>query len=272
MSEGRAAVVQLGQLLLWNRSACFALRLLCIAGLLFSGVSAFAQVQPPEALTPEAMVALDRMEWRTLWFGTKMPPPPEPIPRIRAAIEGRTTLRLHPQQQWVRYEPMQLVEYPFLHLEMCQTPLDLSQQERFAWRDFFAAGGTLFLDACPKGPDRSKAWRAWGRALYPGTSWSPLHRGHTLSFSFYLLGKRMLLGSGGTPIFLLELDERPALLLNTAPKLGWFRFKHSPLHVDSNPPVDEVRLRLYVNLMMALLAGDYKSDQLHLPTILRRRR
>ena len=55
-------------------------------------------------------------------------------------------------------------------------------------------------------------------------------------------------------------------------KWGWFRFKHSPLHVDSNPPVDEVRLRLYVNLMMALLAGDYKSDQLHLPTILRRRR
>jgi hypothetical protein len=42
--------------------------------------------------------------------------------------------------------------------------------------------------------------------------------------------------------------------------------------VDSNPPVDEVRLRLYVNLMMALLAGDYKSDHLHLPTILRRRR
>ena len=272
MSEGRAAVVQLGQLLLWNRSACSALRLLCIAGLLFSGVSAFAQVQPPEALTPEAMVALDRMEWRTLWFGTKMPPPPEPIPRIRAAIEGRTTLRLHPQQQWVRYEPMQLVEYPFLHLEMCQTPLDLSQQERFAWRDFFAAGGTLFLDACPEGLDRSKAWQAWGRALYPGTSWSPLHRGHTLSFSFYLLGKRMLLGSEGTPIFLLELDERPALILNTASKWGWFRFKHSPLHVDGNPPVDEVRLRLYVNLMMVLLAGDYKSDQLHLPTILLRRR
>ena len=242
-----------------------------MVGLLLSGSSVFAQAQPAEVLTPEAMVALDQMEWRTLWFGST-PPPPEPIPRIQAAIEGRTTLRLHPKQQWVRYEPERLAEYPFLHLEMCKTPSALSRQDRFAWRDFFSAGGTLFLDACPEGPGRSKAWREWGRALYPGTSWSPLHRGHTLSFSFYLLEKRMLLGRGGTPVFLLELDGRPALILNAAPKWGWFRFKRSPLHVDGNSPVDEVRLRLYVNLMMVLLAGDYKSDQLHLPTILLRRR
>lgn len=241
-------------------------------GLLLFAAAFSVQSQTTEGLTAEELVALDQFEWRTLWLGESAPLPPEPIPRIRAAIEGRTTLRVHPQQQWVRYDPARLVKYPFLHLEMCQAPPGLAQAMRFAWRDFFAAGGTLFLDACPQGPDRAEAWREWGRALYPGTSWSPLHRGHTLSFSFYLLEKRMLLGSGGAPIFLMELDERPALILNTAPKWGWSRFKHSPLHVDGNSPVDEVRLRLYINLLMVLLAGDYKSDQLHLPTILLRRR
>ena len=259
--------------LIWRPHFAYTvLRLLCIVVLVLSGTSGFSQTQSGKTLTAEEMVELDQFEWHTLWFRATASPPPEPISRIRAAIEGRTTLRVHPQQQWVRYDPARLLEHPFLHLEMCQAPPELAQTMRFAWRDFFAAGGTLFLDACPQGPDRAEVWREWGRALYPGTSWSPLHRGHTLSFSFYLLEKRMLLGSGGTPIFLLELDERPALILNTAAKWGWSRFKHSPLHVDGNSHVDEVRLRLYINLLMVLLAGDYKSDQLHLPTILLRRR
>ena len=118
----------------------------------------------------------------------------------------------------------------------------------------------------------NQSWKDWGRSIFPGTGWSPLNRKHTLSFSFYLLEKRMLLQNEGSPFSMLELDGRVILLHNQSPRWSWHTLKSSPVSAQLNPRNIEIHLRLYINLMMLFLSGDYKQDQLHLPTILLRRR
>lgn len=223
-----------------------------------------------EPLTAEQIAELDAFEWTSLTF--EAPPEPTSISRVRVAIEGRTTLLLHPEQRWVLFESPKALQVPFLHHEMCGLPPETPLEDRLRWRDFFNHGGTLFLDVCSSGASDSEVWKRWGRSIYPDTSWAPLNRNHTLSFSFYLLEKRMLLGPGGTPIHLLEQSGRPLLIMNDSPKWSWVRLRDSGVRVTGNAPDDEVRLRLYVNLLMLVLSGDYKSDQMHLPTILLRRR
>ncbi len=247
-----------------------------LGALLWLSLTPLLGAQPTEApeatpLTPERIQALDALTWQTLTFGA--PPEPISIARAKVAIEGRTTIALSSEQQWVDFADPLALQTPFLHLEMCGPPPANRLEDKLRWRDFFNHGGTLFLDVCTDVEDSSsEAWKSWARVLYPQSSWAPLNRQHTLSFSFYLLEKRMLLGPGGTPIHLLEEGGRPIMILNDSAKWSWSRLRDSPVRVTGNAADDEVRLRLYVNLLMLVLSGDYKSDQLHLPTILLRRR
>ena len=155
---------------------------------------------------------------------------------------------------------------------------EMNLESRFRWRDFIHSGGTLFMDSCPDSRTMedqkafNQSWKDWGRSIFPGSGWSPLNRKHTLSFSFYLLEKRMLLQNEGSPFSMLELDGRVIFLHNQSPRWSWHTLKSSPVSAQLNPRNIEIHLRLYINLMMLFLSGDYKQDQLHLPTILLRRR
>ena len=60
----------------------------------------------------------DRIEWITLRLEKNLPPD-QSIQRIRIAVEGRTTLILHPLQRHLPFETTPLTQYPFFHLEMC---------------------------------------------------------------------------------------------------------------------------------------------------------
>ena len=115
-------------------------------------------------------------------------------------------------------------------------------------------------------------WQQWGKQIYPGSKWIPLQRNHSLSFSFYLLEKRMFLRYSDIPLFLLEKDDRAIMILNRSARWSWQQFRDSSLQISGNTAENEVRLRFYINLLMYLLTGNYKNDQLHLPTILLRRR
>ena len=89
---------------------------------------------------------------------------------------------------------------------------------------------------------------------------------------FYLLDKRMTLGKEGTPISLLKQGGRVIIIHNNSQRWSWSSLKRSKVSETLNPPELEIHLRLYINIFMFLLTGDYKGDQLHLPTILLRRR
>ena len=221
---------------------------------------------------PEQWVQGDQLIWRTLSLET-VPPPDREIQNIRRAIEGRTTIRLGREQEFVRLSQSKLTEYPFLHFPLCEDPPNLDLQARWRWRDYFASGGTLFLDHCStQTPAREQAWLEWSQELYPEANWETMSRSHVLSYSFYLLEKRMLLGNEGVPIRLLEQNDRFIMIWNRSERFAWQTLQRRPVSINPNPGEIETSLRFYVNLMMYLLAGDYKTDQLHLPTILLRRK
>ena len=111
------------------------------------------------------------------------------------------------------------------------------------------------LDHCSsQSPMIEEDWVIWSNLLFPETSWETMSRSHVLSYSFYLLEKKMLLGNEGVPIRL------------------WETMMRNQVRINPNPTDIETGLRFYVNLAMYLLTGDYKTDQLHLPTILLRRK
>ena len=226
----------------------------------------------------EKLAAGDLLEWVSLVFGSTPSPPAEAISRLRRAVEGRTTLLLHPLQRYVTYRTERLTRHPFLHSEMCSQPPVMDLKSRFRWRDFFSNGGFMFLDVCPQNHSENNkdaiadSWKSWGKSIFPDTGWSPLNRGHELSYSFYLLDKRMFLGERKTLVSLLEQDGRVILVHNRSRRWSWDTLKNSTVSVNLNEPLLEIHLRLYINLLMLMLTGDYKSDQLHLPTILLRRR
>ena len=224
----------------------------------------------------DQLAAGDWFEWVTLIFGSFLPPA-DPLTHLRQAIEGRTTLILHPFQRFVFFETERLSQYSFLHAEMCSQAMDMDLKKKLRWRDYFNNGGTLFLDACNEGSAENngtitESWKTWGESVFGDSGWSPLNRGHELSYSFYLLDKRMLLGKRGTPISLLKQGGRVIIIHNNSQRLSWTRLKRSEVSASLNPPEVEIHLRLYINFLMLLLTGDYKGDQLHLPTILLRRR
>lgn len=224
-------------------------------------------VQP---LTPKQMEEKDRFEWRSISTTTPAPQPLK-IARVRQAIEGRTSLIMHPEQQWVPYAPETFRQYPFLHWEMCGTPPPLSLKSKLHFRDFFIAGGTLYLDHCP-GTPFVEEWKAWTASIFPKTQWASLNASQALAFSFYLLEKRMLLSRGRTFIDVLENDGRFIMVMNRNPEMAWKRFRQAPLSRGLNSRNHEISLRFYINFLMYTLTGNYKADQLHLPTILLRRK
>lgn len=248
--------------------------MLRLLGLLFFlGISVASGQEPPNStqpLTHEQMENNDRFEWRTIGL-TEPLPPDRSIARVRQAIEGRTSLLLHPRQQWIPFQPKLFRQYPFLHIEMCGTPPSLSIEDKLAFRDFFNAGGTLFFDFCRQNKE-IEAWKRWGESIFSDTEWEPLTSAHVIAFSFYLLEKRMLLNRGNTFMNVLSNDDRFIMVMNQNPQFSWNLFQQTRISSGLNSHQNEIRLRFYINLMMYVLTGNYKSDQLHLPTILLRRK
>ena len=129
------------------------------------------------------------------------------------------------------------------------------------------------LDHCSSlSPAIEKEWVIWSKLLFPESSWETMNRSHVLSYSFYLLEKKMLLGNEGVPIRLLKHDGRFIMIWNRSNRFSWKTMMDNQLRINPNPTEIETGLRFYVNLAMYLLTGDYKTDQLHLPTILLRRK
>ncbi len=223
-------------------------------------------------LNSQRLLPGDRLEWHSLYLDSN-PRASRTIKSVRTAIEGRTTIRMSPQQQWSDWLTFQLWEKPFLHVPLCFSPPELTIEEKWRWRDFFAGGGTLMLDHCSSQTAAiEEAWVLWSKLLFPESSWETMSRSHVLSYSFYLLEKKMLLGNEGVPIRLLDHDGRFIMIWNRSKRFSWETMMSNQVGINPNPTEIETALRFYVNLAMYLLTGDYKTDQLHLPTILLRRK
>lgn len=231
----------------------------------------FETVPETKGLSHQQLVQQDSVQWVTIVPGLSKLRRVS-IPRVKAAIEGRTSMIFNATQQQIPYEPSQFKKYPLLHLETCNAPPPLPLEDLLLWRDFFNRGGLLFLDTCGRQSTDSQSWKQWSASIYPGTRWAPLTTQQELAFSFYLLEKARLVGQGQQNIWVLKNDGRFMMIWNESPQLQWQSFAQSRVSPYRNSGDAEKALRFYVNVLMVALTGNYKQDQLHLPTILLRRK
>jgi hypothetical protein len=133
-------------------------------------------------------------------------------------------------------------------------------------RRHLTRGGTWVLDG-PSSTDKRAAFLASARRiagrLFPRGKLRHLAAGHTLFKSFYLLSPARLARAAG-PVLGVVRDKRAAFIV-----------VHGVAQAADGDPAGwerEPLLRLAVNLVMYALCVDYKSDQVHAPAILKRRR
>lgn len=181
-------------------------------------------------------------------------------------IRRRTNISVYKGMQRVTTGSPALLRLPLLVTTASGALPKLSGAEVVRLRRHLARGGTWILDG-PSSAGGAALFRASAsrvaKQLYPKRKLAPLPPTHTLFKSFYLLRpawfKRQSL-----PIRAVVRDGRATLIVVQ----GLSAAGGGSVTGRSR----EWLYRLTVNLVMYALCVDYKSDQVHAPTILRRRR
>lgn len=208
--------------------------------------------------------------------------------RARAGLEGlsrvlaaRTSVEPGPV---VGVDPsaQDLALYPILYWLLPDTPVVTSAQSARALDQYMKTGGVLFVDTRGAGRDANAA-RANTRAALRGLEAPPLEtvpEGHVLTKAFYLLrgfpgryqNARLWVettasaatsaNDGVSPLIVGDGDWASAWARST-PNTGFGA-------MDSADRTQEIATRVGVNIVLYALTGNYKADQVHFETLLRR--
>lgn len=185
---------------------------------------------------------------------------------LSGEIHRRTNISVHRGMQRVSASSPALFRLPLLVTTATGALPKLSGAEVVRLRRHLARGGTWIIDG-PASAQGGKQFRAsatrLAKQLYPKRNLAPLPPTHTLWKSFYLL-RASWYQRQSLPIRAVVRDGRAALIVvQGLSAAGGGTVLGRPR---------EWLYRLTVNLVMYALCVDYKSDQVHAPTILRRRR
>ena len=259
----------------WGRTA------LIIAYLLPSLLFAAPQAEPG---TPEPVAGGELLS-----IGLFSPTGTDPATRRPGAVEQllwelskRTSVRvsetprvISPEREgWLEA----LYEVPLLVWFGEGAPPTLSEQSARALNQWLRAGGLLFIDdISPPGDDRfDRGVRELVKRLWPEGALRRVEEDHTIYRSFYLLDKpygrlarrrwlEEVRFEDLSPILYAREDTFGALGRDY---LGRWRLPVSP----GGDAQREYAFRFAINLLMYSTCLNYKRDQVHTLTILRRRR
>ncbi len=215
-----------------------------------------------------------------LTLGATAPPRPNALRRMAWEIDKRTSIEVALEAAPVTPSSPDLHDTPFLYLagdrEFALPPREGIE----ALRRFLTFGGFLLADSAEGTTDGAfdKSVRALFGALYPapavGLELVPAD--HVVYKSFYLLDRplgRLAL----SPV--MEGVTRGGRLIGAYVQndMGgaWARDNFGNYEFTCQPDGErqrELSFRMGVNLVMYALCLDYKTDQVHVPFIMRRRR
>ena len=216
-----------------------------------------------------AQIAYDGGSWR---------PRPSALRRMLWEIDKRTSIDVKLEPVEVRLGAPELFRYPFLYLSGDRALPAFSEEDVVQLRRNLQAGGLLLVDSAegrPGGPfDRSV--RALVARVFPREPLEKLADDHVLYKSFYLLhapaGRVLAL-----PYMEAVTHDGRAALLYCQNDLGgaWARDEFGQWEHEVFPGGEQQRemsFRMAINLAMYATCLDYKTDQVHVPFILRRRK
>lgn len=170
-----------------------------------------------------------------------------------------------------------MFDYPFLYLTGHYEFPDFPEAVIHKLRVFLNSGGMLVADDCAgtTGLGFDKSVRRLLAAIFPGKPFLPLPADHTLFQSFFLIqdfrfGRRIVTRS----VEGIEVgDITPVLYFRN--DLGCAFEHENNRWVHTCVPFGEIQrtlaFKMGINIVMYALCGNYKKDQIHLPSILQKR-
>ena len=205
-------------------------------------------------------------------------PRPTALRRMLWEIDKRTSIDVKLEPAEVRLGAPELYRYPFLYLAGDRAFPAFSDEEVARLRRHLQAGGFLVVDGAEGHPGGGfdQSVRALMTRLFPTEPLEKLDDAHVLYKSFYLLKSpagRVL----AVPYLEAVTHDGRAAVVYCQNDLGgaWARDEFGQWEHEVFPGGEQQRelaFRLGINLALYATCLDYKTDQVHVPFILRRRR
>jgi hypothetical protein len=250
-------------------------RLLAAAGAAALGVGLRRRVGPAWAIGRSS-----RFRFGHLQLGGNSNPRPNALRRLSWEIEKRTSIQVDLESPLVTPTSKDLHETPLLYLAGDREfPLP-SAAGIGALRRFLTFGGALIIDSAEGSTDG--AFDASVRQLVAAIFPTPqpgldlVAPDHVVYKSFYLLD-RPLGRLAISPMMEAVVRDDRLVVAYVQNDLGgaWSRDNFGNYEFPCEPDGErqrELAFRMGVNLVMYALCLDYKTDQVHVPFIMRRRR
>jgi len=238
----------------------------------FAALSALALPSGALAFGDASKFSMPLLEYSGSWNLRAGAPP-----RLMWELMKRTSIEALMEPKSLSLEDPQLFSHPFIYLSGEADFAPFSDEASRRLRRWLDNGGFLMIDNFGEADgafDRAVR-RELGRAL-PETKLEPVPPEHTLFQSFYLLDGRWGRRQEKTVVEGLLLDGRLAAVYSQNDIGGAFmrdNFGNWELPcVPGGERQREMAFRLGINIVMYALCTTYKSDQVHIPFILKRRR
>jgi len=189
----------------------------------------------------------------------------------RTSVEAKL---VHPK---ISIESDEIFDSPFLFMYGENAFPEWKEEWRLRLARYLNAGGFLFIDSdSSKGDGFDKSIRRELAAAFPGKPLKKLEPEHTVYKSFFLLKEQAgrlinkpylegLDADDRSPVIYSQNDITGAFLTDA---FGNYKFDVTP----GGETQREMSMRYGVNIIMYALCVNYKSDQVHIPFILKRRR
>jgi len=202
------------------------------------------------------------------------------LERLQWEVEKRTSISAARQAALVSLDESDLSRTPLLYLAG-DREFGLPNGVSRRWlRQFLSLGGLLVLDSAEGqlGGAFDQSARALAHALFPAkeNTLETLSKDHVVFKTFYLVDRpagRLALSGGLQGV---SLDGRLAIVYSQNDLAGACALDGAGNYAYRCDPGGEsqreVAIRMGVNLVMYAMCLDYKTDQVHVPFIMKRRR
>jgi hypothetical protein len=231
--------------------------------------------RPARAIGPGS-----KFRFGQLQLGTSWEPRPTALRRMAWEIEKRTSIEVELEPVPLTLKSDKLHEQPFLYLagdrEVDVPPV----AEVLALRRFLTFGGFLLIDSADGTTDGAfdQSVRKLIDAVFPrpATGLELVPTDHVVYKSFYLLDRPAgRVAVSGALEGVVRDGRLVAAYVQNDLGGAWARDNFGNWEFTCEPDGEkqrELAFRMGVNLVMYALCLDYKTDQVHVPFIMRRRR
>jgi hypothetical protein len=205
-------------------------------------------------------------------------PRPRASRRLLSSLDIRTSVRVSFDRKTLNIADPDLFLYPFLYLAGDREFDPFTDKERKRLRRFLRLGGTILIDDT-SGEENSTfdtQIREEIREILPEYPLKQLPREHVIFKSFYLLhsasGRKMVKPYLEGVTF--EDEDRTSIIYSRNDLGGaWSEDEFGRWQYECIPGGEaqrELAFRLGINIVVYVLTGNYKKDQIHTPFIRQR--